>query len=75
MKAGSINKEWHDGHRMPKNPTRRQRVAWHAAHAAACGCRPVPPGLAANVAALASGGASQRGSRPAAPRRKHAVNS
>lgn len=48
-----VNEKWHDAHRMPTNPTRRQRVEWHAEHAAACGCRPVPPSLAAEVRALA----------------------
>jgi hypothetical protein len=37
---------------MPKNPTTAQRVEWHLAHAEICGCRPVPPSLAADVAAL-----------------------
>ena len=55
MKAGKINREWHNGHRMPDNPTREQRVAWHAAHVAACACRPVPPGLAAEVKAMGTG--------------------
>ena len=37
---------------MPKNPSRGQRVEWHAQHAEACGCRPVPPDLAGDVASL-----------------------
>jgi len=37
---------------MPANPTREDRVAWHAEHLSACGCRPVPPGLLADVEAL-----------------------
>jgi hypothetical protein len=35
----AINREWHEAHRMPKNPTRDQRAEWHAAHADECGCR------------------------------------
>ena len=26
---------------MPKNPTLDQRIAWHLAHAKACGCRAI----------------------------------
>lgn len=38
----AINAAWHEAHPMPKNATLDQRVAWHIAHAAACGCRPAP---------------------------------
>lgn len=37
-----LNREWHEQHRMPKNPTMEQRMAWHFAHAKACACRPIP---------------------------------
>jgi hypothetical protein len=47
-----MNKEWHAAHVMPPNATRDQRIAWHAKHAAACGCRPVPADLLADVEAL-----------------------
>jgi len=36
---GSINREWHEAHRMPKNPSCDQRGEWHSAHAFECGCR------------------------------------
>ena len=49
---GRVNAEWHGEHRMPGNPTREQRVKWHSEHAAACGCRPVPAGLKAEVREL-----------------------
>lgn len=26
---------------MPRNPSLDQRIAWHVAHAKACGCRPI----------------------------------
>lgn len=52
MKAGEVNAEWHDSHRMSANPSRAQRIEWHAEHSDACGCRPVPPSLAADVKAL-----------------------
>lgn len=42
---GTTNKAWHEHNRMPRNPTFQQRVAWHVAHAAACGCRPMPPAI------------------------------
>jgi hypothetical protein len=47
---GKLNAKWHQKHRMPKNPTHDQRMAWHAAHARACGCRPMPHKLAAELA-------------------------
>ena len=53
---GRINEKGHRGHRMPHNPTRLERVRWHAEHAAACGCRPVPAGLTAEVKALRKAG-------------------
>ncbi|HTT10973.1 MAG TPA: hypothetical protein VMG60_08805 [Burkholderiaceae bacterium] len=39
------NRLWHAHHRMPKNPTAQQRIAWHLAHAANCACRPIPQGV------------------------------
>lgn len=41
-----INKEWHEKHRMPKNPTIEQRIEWHLAHAKNCQCRPISGKLA-----------------------------
>ena len=37
-----LNKEWHLTHRMPKNPTPEQRIAWHIEHAKHCNCRDIP---------------------------------
>jgi len=48
----AINKEWHRSHRMPLKATREQRVAWHAAHKAACGCRDIPASLRPEVIKL-----------------------
>ena len=42
-----MNATWHQQHVMPKNPTLEQRLSWHAEHAEACGCRSMPPKLAA----------------------------
>ncbi len=49
MKQKKVSEEWHAAHVMAKNPTRAQRIAWHADHAEMCGCRPVPPGMEAEV--------------------------
>lgn len=40
-----LNAAWHESHPMPKNPTSRQRLAWHQAHEKNCGCRPMPAKL------------------------------
>jgi hypothetical protein len=45
----ALNKEWHRSHRMPPKATRDQRIKWHAAHAAACGCRAIPGSIRADV--------------------------
>ena len=42
-----LNAEWHKAHKMPKNPTIQQRLAWHIEHAKHCGCRPIPAKLLA----------------------------
>ena len=39
------NADWHRAHRMPENPTEGQRLAWHVAHAAHCGCREIPKSI------------------------------
>ncbi|HEX5113035.1 MAG TPA: hypothetical protein VFV79_09315 [Saprospiraceae bacterium] len=40
-----INKEWHLKHKMPKNPTLEQRIAWHKEHQKHCACRDMPDQL------------------------------
>ena len=40
-----LNKEWHLFHRMPKNPTKEQRIAWHMEHKKNCSCRDIPDKL------------------------------
>lgn len=52
--AGShrINAAWHERNPMPKNPTEKERVEWHLAHAKECGCRPAPASLSAELASL-----------------------
>lgn len=44
-----INKEWHAAHPMPENPTLKERVVWHIAHARHCGCREIPANLRAII--------------------------
>jgi len=40
-----INRAWHQEHRMPKNATELQRIAWHTEHARNCGCRGIDGGV------------------------------
>ena len=40
-----MNKEWHNTHKMPANPTLDQRIAWHLDHQAHCHCREIPEKL------------------------------
>jgi hypothetical protein len=40
-----LNKEWHLVHKMPKNPSLKQRIEWHVEHAKNCGCREIPEKL------------------------------
>ena len=40
-----MNNAWHRAHPMPPRATAAQRLAWHKAHAKACGCRPIPASL------------------------------
>lgn len=44
--ASRMNREWHMANRMPPNATEDQRIAWHTAHAHACGCRKIEGGVA-----------------------------
>jgi hypothetical protein len=37
---------------MPPRATREQRIDWHAAHAAACGCRVIPESIGTDVEKL-----------------------
>jgi hypothetical protein len=48
----ALNKEWHRLNRMPPKATREQRIKWHAAHASACGCRPIPESIRQDVEKL-----------------------
>ncbi|MGV8841481.1 MAG: hypothetical protein ACWA6X_14415 [Bauldia sp.] len=45
-----LNAVWHKAHKMPPRATLDQRVTWHIEHAAACGCRPMPESIVAELA-------------------------
>jgi hypothetical protein len=53
-KLPRLNADWHRAHRMPKNPSLAQRIAWHEEHSRVCGCRPMPASIAAAIRARAS---------------------
>jgi hypothetical protein len=40
--TGKLNRDWHLGHKMPKNPSHEQRLEWHLSHALNCSCREMP---------------------------------
>ena len=41
----ALNREWHLLHRLPRTATLQERLDWHLAHAAACGCREMPESI------------------------------
>jgi hypothetical protein len=47
-----LNKEWHAAHRMPKNATFEQRIAWHTEHKKNCNCRDIPEKLQMEIKKL-----------------------
>jgi hypothetical protein len=46
-----LNKSWHLQHRMPKNATLEQRIAWHKDHQKNCSCREMPKSIKEAIAA------------------------
>jgi len=44
-----INKEWHLKNKMPKNPTKNQRMEWHIKHSENCDCRKPTENLLAEI--------------------------
>ena len=44
-----INRSWHEAHRLGSHAPMGARIAWHSEHAAACGCRPIPPSVQAAI--------------------------
>jgi len=55
-----LNVTWHDAHPMPARATLDQRVTWHVTHAKACGCRPMPVTVAAELKRRRSLGGTKR---------------
>ena len=41
----TLNREWHEAHKMPRNATLEQRLDWHLMHAANCDCREMPTAI------------------------------
>ena len=44
-----INRDWHEKHKMPKNPTEKERLEWQIGHAEHCDCRPTPEWVKAEM--------------------------
>ncbi|MBN9036546.1 MAG: hypothetical protein J0H53_10775 [Rhizobiales bacterium] len=63
---GRTNAEWHRAHRMPKNPTVEQRIAWHREHAQNCNCREMPE----SIRKLIETGTGKAPAGPEAPPRR-----
>ena len=55
-----MNATWHDAHPMLPRATLAQRVTWHVAHAKACGCRPMPATVVAELTRRGSLGGAKR---------------
>jgi hypothetical protein len=51
----AVNAVWHAGNPMPPNPSLNQRITWHLKHASACGCRPIPDDLMAEIRRRSAG--------------------
>jgi hypothetical protein len=45
-----LNKEWHFAHKMPKNPSLEDRIAWHLEHSKYCQCREIPMDIKKEIA-------------------------
>jgi hypothetical protein len=50
-----MNEQWHRDHPLGSGSSLDERVAWHVEHAKACGCRPIPDSVAAEVRARGLG--------------------
>ena len=60
MLNAMINAAWHEGHPMPPRATLDQCVTWHVAHAKACGCRPMPASVVAELKRRDAAGVARR---------------
>jgi len=43
--AVKLNREWHEAHKLARSATLEERLHWHLAHAANCGCRDMPESI------------------------------
>jgi hypothetical protein len=41
----SINREWHQKHKMKKNATEKEKIKWHIEHEKNCSCRKMPESI------------------------------
>lgn len=41
----ALNREWHLLHRLPRTAKLEERLDWHLAHAANCGCHEMPESI------------------------------
>jgi histidinol phosphatase-like enzyme len=44
-----INKEWHLKNKMPKNPSKEEKLKWHIEHSKNCNCRKPSEKLAQEI--------------------------
>jgi hypothetical protein len=44
-----MNREWHEGHKMPDGASAKERIEWHMEHTRQCACRPFPKLLLAKL--------------------------
>ncbi|MEY4548163.1 MAG: hypothetical protein RL685_4358 [Pseudomonadota bacterium] len=48
-----MNVKWHEEHVLPRRASLEERMVWHRAHQAECGCRPIPARLQEQMLAAA----------------------
>ncbi|MGA7834926.1 MAG: hypothetical protein WCA31_06915 [Acidimicrobiales bacterium] len=45
----TVNRAWHEAHRLAHGSSLEDRVRWHLAHAKSCACRPIPSSVRAEL--------------------------
>jgi hypothetical protein len=53
-----MNADWHRAHVLGSHAPLDIRVVWHEEHARECGCREMPPSIAAEIAAREARGSA-----------------
>jgi len=56
----TINRQWHEAHKLPRNASLEERIDWHMLHAEHCGCRPMPDSIRRELEARGWTGPSVR---------------